>query len=145
MVKKVVKSIIPLEVVALQEGSYHVFLKMKVNKKSIRVLLDTGASKTVLDKTFVEEKCKSQTTETIGQSTSSLHTTVSEINITYIKEIQLDQVKLKNYLVAVIDLTHVNQTYEGVGKKPIFGIVGSDILMERKAIIDYSKKILIIK
>jgi len=145
MVKKVVKSIIPLEVVAIQEGSYHVFLKMKVNKKSIRVLLDTGASKTVLDKTFVEEKCKSQTTETIGQSTSSLHTTVSESNITYIKEIQLDQVKLKNYLVAVIDLTHVNQTYEGVGKKPIFGIVGSDILMERKAIIDYSKKILILK
>ena len=145
MVQKVVKSIIPLEVVALQEGSYHVFLKMKVNKKSIRVLLDTGASKTVLDKTFVEEKCKSQKTETIGQSTSSLHSTVSESNITYIKEIQLDQVKLKNYLVAVIDLTHVNQTYEGVGKKPIFGIVGSDILMERKAIIDYSKKILIIK
>ena len=145
MVKKVVKSIIPLEVVAIQEGSYHVFLKMKVNKKSIRVLLDTGASKTVLDKTFVEEKCKSQKTETIGQSTSSLHSTVSESNITYIKEIQLDQVKLKNYLVAVIDLTHVNQTYEGVGKKPIFGIVGSDILMERKAIIDYSKKILIIK
>ena len=145
MVKKVVKSIIPLEVVALQEGSYHVFLKMKVNKKSIRVLLDTGASKTVLDKTFVEEKCKSQKTETIGQSTSSLHSTVSESNITYIKEIQLDQVKLKNYLVAVIDLTHVNQTYEGVGKKPIFGIIGSDILMERKAIIDYSKKILILK
>jgi|688.fasta_scaffold452588_2 hypothetical protein len=145
MVKKVVKSIIPLEVVALQEGSYHVFLKMKVNKKSIRVLLDTGASKTVLDKTFVEEKCKSQKTETIGQSTSSLHSTVSESNITYIKEIQLDQVKLKNYLVAVIDLTHVNQTYEGVGKKPIFGIVGSDILMDRKAIIDYSKKILILK
>jgi hypothetical protein len=54
-------------------------------------------------------------------------------------------VKLKNYLVAVIDLTHVNQTYEGVGKKPIFGIVGSDILMDRKAIIDYSKKILILK
>lgn len=145
MVKKVVKSIIPLEVVALQEGSYHVFLKMKVNKKSIRVLLDTGASKTVLDKTFVEEKCKSQKTETIGQSTSSLHSTVSESNITYIKEIQLDQVKLKNFLVAVIDLTHVNQTYEGVGKKPIFGIIGSDILMERKAIIDYSKKILILK
>lgn len=145
MVKKVVKSIIPLEVVALQEGSYHVFLKMKVNKKSIRVLLDTGASKTVLVKTFVEEKCKSQKTETIGQSTSSLHSTVSESNITYIKEIQLDQVKLKNYLVAVIDLTHVNQTYEGVGKKPIFGIVGSDILMDRKAIIDYSKKILILK
>jgi hypothetical protein len=145
MVKKVVKSIIPLEVVALQEGSYHVFLKMRVNKKSIRVLLDTGASKTVLDKTFVEEKCKSQKTETIGQSTSSLHSTVSESNITYIKEIQLDQVKLKNYLVAVIDLTHVNQTYEGVGKKPIFGIVGSDILMDRKAIIDYSKKILILK
>jgi predicted aspartyl protease len=145
MVKKVVKSMIPLEVVALQEGSYHVFLKMKVNKKSIRVLLDTGASKTVLDKTFVEEKCKSQKTETIGQSTSSLHSTVSESNITYIKEIQLDQVKLKNYLVAVIDLTHVNQTYEGVGKKPIFGIVGSDILMDRKAIIDYSKKILILK
>jgi hypothetical protein len=109
------------------------------------VLLDTGASKTVLDKTFVEEKCKSQKTETIGQSTSSLHSTVSESNITYIKEIQLDQVKLKNYLVAVIDLTHVNQTYEGVGKKPIFGIVGSDILMDRKAIIDYSKKILILK
>jgi predicted aspartyl protease len=145
MIKKSIKSTIPLEMVELQEGSYHVFLKAKVNKKVIRFLLDTGASKTVLDKTFVEEKCVAQQMETIGQSTSSLHATVDESNITYIKEIQLGEIKLKNYLVAVIDLAHVNKTYAGVGKKPIYGILGSDILIEKKAIIDYAKKQMTLK
>jgi len=145
MIKKAVKSIIPLEIVTLQEGSYHVFLKVKVNKRMIRVLLDTGASKTVLDQNFVKEKCSAQKMETIDQSTSSLHSTVSESSITFINEIQIGTSKLKHYLVAVIDLSHVNQTYEGVGQKPIYGIIGSDILMERKAIIDYHKKQLIIK
>ena len=138
--KKTTKVTLPLDMVELQTGSYHVFLFAKVNGRKVRLLLDTGASKTVLDQTFVQEKCKTQALETIEQATSSLHATVSESNITFIKEIAFDTLKIKKYLVAVIDLTHVNETYSQVGKKPIHGILGSDILLENKAIIDYHKK-----
>ena len=92
-----------------------------------------------------EEKCGTQKMETIGQSTSSLHATVDESSITYIKEILLGEVKLTNYLVAVIDLAHVNKTYAAIGKKPIYGILGSDILLDKKAVINYAKKQLTLK
>jgi predicted aspartyl protease len=41
--------------VALDEKSYHVFLTFYVDGVKCRFLLDTGASKTVIDKAFAEK------------------------------------------------------------------------------------------
>jgi hypothetical protein len=42
-------------------------------------------------------------------------------------------------MVAVIDLAHVNNTYAQLKRKPIQGILGSDILRDMKCVIDYGK------
>jgi predicted aspartyl protease len=149
MIKKVKKILtkkeIPLEIRELQEDSYHVFLKAKINGKVMRMLLDTGASKTVVDKTFVETKLKTSKVKDSNNPTSSLHATVSTSSIMTAKSIEIGTVKIENYVVAVLDLTHVNQTYDSVKCKPIQGILGSDILVDKNAVIDYSKKTMKLK
>ena len=130
---------LPLFIEELQGESYHVFLKVRVNNKVCRFLLDTGASKTVLDETFVKEKIKNQHVDTLEQNTSSLHISVNESQITQIKSLELGACKVSNYMVAVIDLTHVNNTYAQLKRKPIQGILGSDILRDMKCVIDYGK------
>jgi hypothetical protein len=42
----------------------------------------------------------------------------------------------------VLDLSHVNKSYEMIGLKPIDGVIGSDLLMKLKARIDFLAKTL---
>lgn len=130
---------IAIKIEELQDESYHVFVKVKVNKRVCRFLLDTGASKTVIDESFLHEKLKNQHVNKLDSSTSSLHDTVHESQVTRLKEISLESITLKDYLVAVIDLSHVNVTYSQVKRKSIQGILGSDILFDLRAVIDYGK------
>lgn len=134
------KNEIAIEVVELQPTSYHLFVKVKVNNKVARMLVDTGASKTVLDKNFVVEKFKNSAISSSDNPTSSLHATVQNSESLVVKKMQLGDTILQNYFTTILDLTHVNQTYKSVHCKPIQGILGSDILLEKKAVIDYGKK-----
>lgn len=143
--KLIHKKEVKLEIVELQTESFHVFLHVLVNHKKVRMLLDTGASKTVLDKEFVESKLKSSKLESSNNPTSSLHATVQSSDIMTAKSITIGSSKLKDYMITVLDLTHVNKTYKMVKCKPIQGILGSDILVEKQAIIDYGKKQLKLK
>ena len=40
----------------------------------------------------------------------------------------------------LLDLTHVNVSYEKLDLPAIDGVLGSDLMMEYKAVIDYQKK-----
>lgn len=140
--KVLAKNELKLEIVELQTESYHVFVHILVNNKKLRMLLDTGASKTVIDKTTVDTKFKSTKVESSANPTSSLHATVHTSDVMTVKTIQLANAKLSNYMITVIDLTHVNQTYASVKCKPIQGILGSDILVDKHALIDYGKKLI---
>ncbi|MEO6168266.1 MAG: hypothetical protein ABIO98_12170, partial [Chitinophagales bacterium] len=46
---------IPIKAISLQEDGFHLFVKGKLGKHTVRLLIDTGASKTVLDKKFISE------------------------------------------------------------------------------------------
>jgi predicted aspartyl protease len=143
--KVITKKEVKLEIVELQTDSYHVFLHVLVNNKKLRMLLDTGASKTVLDKAFVDTKLKSIKLESSNNPTSSLHATVQTSDVMTAKSITIGPSKLQNYMITVLDLAHVNKTYKMVKCKPIQGILGSDILVEKQAVIDYGKKQLKLK
>jgi len=45
-----------------------------------------------------------------------------------------------DYEAVLLDLSHVNKSYEQIGLKQIEGVLGSDILLKYNAIIDYPKK-----
>lgn len=144
-IKVLSKNEIKLEVKELQTDSFHVFLYVVINNKRLRMLLDTGASKTVLDKNFVESKLKNSKVETSNNPTSSLHATVQKSDIMTAKTIKIGNSSIENYMITVLDLTHVNKTYEAVKCKPIQGILGSDILVEKQAVINYGKKTIKLK
>ncbi|HVA98908.1 MAG TPA: clan AA aspartic protease, partial [Bacteroidia bacterium] len=47
--------------------------------------------------------------------------------------------EIKKQPVLLLDLSHVNTSYESIGLKPIDGVLGSDLLLKYDAIIDYKK------
>jgi predicted aspartyl protease len=129
---------------ALDQTGYHLFINVKVNGKKCRFLIDTGASHSVIDKNYFEKKHGSKKLKTVKQSTTGLHSSTSESHFGKIKDIFIGPLKITNYQVAAIDLGHVNLTYSSIKKPRIHGILGSDILLKYRMVIDYGKAKLLI-
>jgi predicted aspartyl protease len=132
---------IKLEIISIQDEGFHIFFNAKVNNRDARFLIDTGASRSVLDKAFVN------TLEAIDIKTSEILSTgigsnTLESEFTHIQNIVIDDFELNDVEMAVIDLSHVNQTYKLIGMPDLNGVIGGDILMEHEAIINYKKALL---
>lgn len=136
---------IPLEIISLQEDGFHLFVKGKSGKHSIRLLIDTGASKTVLDKKFVTERFPELKLEVNEQLTTGVGTNTIQSEFTDLDNLSVGKLKLKNYKVAVLDLQHVNETYSMIQLPPIDGVLGCDVLVEYGAVIHLKNKELRIK
>ena len=130
-----------ITITTLQENSFHVFITVKINDVKCRLLVDTGASVSVIDKSFFEKKFNKKT-KVIEVETSSLHNTQMQSHLAKIKTMTLAGATLKNLEFAALDLSHVNDNYKKINVKKIQGILGSDILYKQKMIIDYAKAIL---
>lgn len=130
---------VKLQVTQLEQGGYHVFVSVKVNDKRCRFLLDTGASKTVVDHGFFEKHFGKRNLKVLEQETTGLHSTQSKTSVGKIKVLSIGQLQIKNMLTAAVDLGHVNATYRKIKVKPIHGILGSDVLLHFKAVIDYGQ------
>ena len=52
-------------------------------------------------------------------------------------QLQLGSWKDSNFEIVIFDLSHVNEALTQHKAKPVHGIIGADILMKGKAIVDY--------
>ncbi|MCZ4244534.1 retropepsin-like aspartic protease [Pedobacter punctiformis] len=128
---------IPLKLINLQDDGFHLLMEVVVFKQKHFAVLDTGASRSVFDKTLIEQHLAEtlQVSEDINAAT--LFTTTSTIQAS-IPELKIGKLKIKDYHTVAFDLQSVNETYQQFGHPPIASIIGGDILMEYRAIINYS-------
>jgi gag-polyprotein putative aspartyl protease len=136
------KNKIPIRILKIEANGLHLAIHIHINGKSANMILDTGASKTVFDQEQIlhfltVEKLNENETLSTGLGTNSMQS--QEV---IIRKIVLGKIVLENYQGFVLDLSHVNQAYEKIGLKPIVGVLGSDILYDYKALIDYSARTL---
>ena len=57
----------------------------------------------------------------------------------------LGKLEIADYYATILDLMHVNQSYEKLDLAPIDGVIGGDILTDYNAVIDYKKMELILE
>ena len=111
-----------------------------VNGTAVRLMVDTGASHTLLDTT---------TTERLGlivgeggSTTTGVGGTGMTYAQTYVNDLRFGTLEFGEALLLVVDLGHVNTSLEkGMGGR-IDGILGIDVLRQRHAIIDCGKSML---
>ena len=127
----------------LQGGGIHPFITVTIEGQKCRFLIDTGASKSVIDKAFYETKLLRKL-KVIKQETTGLHSTVMESYTGKLKKLSIGKRDILNYPIAAVDLMHVNMTYKKMKVKKIDGILGSDLLQKHGAIIDYAQSKLFI-
>lgn len=134
---------IPIEFLELDQDSNHLVVLGSVNGHECRMILDTGASRTVADLAFVNEVFPGMEMEVNDQPSAGLGTNTMESHFFMAEEIRVGNKVLQGQLLAALDLSHVNDTYQMLGLPRIHLVLGSDILRAQKAIIDYGSKQLI--
>ena len=138
-------SVIPFKILNIDNEGFHLLMKLKINGKVANVIVDTGASKTVFDKTRIEKFVKERHFDVHEKMSSSLGTNTMQSQIAFLKKIKIGEVVIENYKAVLLDLSHVNQSYEQIKLAAIDGVLGSDILLKYKAVIDYEKKVVRLK
>lgn len=129
---------IPLEKLKLQEQGVHLLVNIQVFDRNFKMVLDTGASKTVFDKQTMEAIPEvSDLLESSSTLSSGLGTNSMESFMLKVPQLHMEAWSCKNMQFAVLDLNSINYAYEQMGLAPVVGVLGGDILDIYAAKIDY--------
>ena len=121
----------------------HLLIKGKINGIKGDFILDTGASNSCIGfegVTHFQVEAKESKTKASGAGATGMITQTATNN-----KLQLGRWKNSKFELVIFDLSHVNEALTSFKAKPVDGIIGADVLLEGKAIIDYYNHCLYLK
>lgn len=121
----------------------HLLITAKINNIKGTFILDTGASNSCVGFDEIEKFelfAENSETKAAGAGATGMLTQLSKKN-----KLQMGRWKSETMNLVVFDMSHVNEALMSYKTKPVNGIIGADILLEGKAIIDYANFCLYLK
>jgi hypothetical protein len=121
----------------------HLLVKASINGVKGNFILDTGASNSCVGFESIELfqlTAGSSTTKAAGAGATGMFTQIAKDNI-----LQLGRWKDTEFHLVIFDMSHVNEALRQYKAKPVQGIIGADVLLQGKAIIDYYNHCLYLK
>ncbi len=121
----------------------HLLIKGTINGVKGNFILDTGASNSCVGFESIELfqlKASKSKTKAAGAGATGMFTQLAKNNT-----LQLGRWKSTAFHLVIFDLSHVNEALTQHKAKPVQGIIGADVLLEGKAIIDYYNHCLYLK
>ena len=121
----------------------HLLVTAKINGIKGTFILDTGASNSCVGFDEIikfDLLAENSETKAAGAGATGMLTQLSKKN-----KLQMGRWKSETLNLVVFDMSHVNEALMSYKTKPVNGIIGADILLEGKAIIDYANFCLYLK
>ncbi|WP_442786877.1 retropepsin-like aspartic protease [Flavobacterium suncheonense] len=121
----------------------HLLIKAKINGVTGNFILDTGASNSCIgfeSVAFFNLTAQDSPTKAAGAGATGMYTQMATDNT-----LQLSRWKSEQFQVIIFDMSHVNLALKQYKAKPVHGIIGADILLKGKAVIDYYHHYLYLK
>jgi hypothetical protein len=131
---------IPLTIHEIESEGYHPHVEIKINGQAVNMLLDTGASKTVFDSNTVKTMIDSVEISLHDKLTTGLGTNSMESHLAEIGKLEIGKFCMENYVAVLLDLSHVNESYQHLEIPPIAGVLGCDFLIFLNAVVDFKEK-----
>lgn len=138
------KTVLPIEIFPIEDDGYHLKTTLVVNDKKANVIIDTGASRSVFDENRIVDFLGHNDLEEHDRLSSGLGTNTMTSKKVKINKLEIGEILILSYDATILDLSHVNASYEKLKLELIDGILGGDILHDYKAVIDYKRRELIL-
>ncbi len=135
---------IPLKITNLEQDGFHPLVKCKINKKTIWLVVDTGASRTVLDLDCLKDisPIENDHIEPFAAGISAQQFSVKRFVLPCIT---FSGTKFKNMEVFGSNLSELSKLYEQLAGIPIHGLLGCDFLIKYQAVLNFKSKELVVK
>jgi predicted aspartyl protease len=121
----------------------HLLIKAKINGVKGNFILDTGASNSCIGFESIEFFQLNANDSKIKASGAGATGMITQIAVG--NKLQLGNWKHKDFDLVIFDLSHVNEALISYKAKAVHGIIGADVLMKGKGIIDYFNHCLYLK
>ncbi|MDB4902502.1 MAG: hypothetical protein JWQ63_1783 [Mucilaginibacter sp.] len=136
---------IALQIIDLQQDGFHPLIDVSVFGKSFLLVLDTGASKTAFDRSMLLEAEKNAVITLSDRLSTGLGTNTMVSSTAIINNLYIGSLLITEFEVAVLDLSTINIAYKELGHPEVLGVLGGDVLMKYRAVIDYGERVLNLK
>lgn len=113
----------------------HLLIKARINGVIGNFILDTGASNSCVGFESVvlfQLQAEDSKTKASGAGATGMQTQTASNN-----ELQLGTWKNYDFDIVIFNLSHVNEALLQHKSKPVHGIIGADVLLKGRAIVDY--------
>lgn len=141
--KKILKKKNYVRVPLVLSATNHFEINAAINGVTGRFILDTGASNTCVgfDKLeFFNLTSKDSKIKAAGAGANDMETQISKKNVVTIGDWEKKKTK-----IVLFDLVHVNEALVAHKAFAVDGIIGADLLIQAKAVIDYNKSCVYLK
>jgi predicted aspartyl protease len=121
----------------------HLLVDGSVNGVKGKFILDTGASNSCVDFENVSHfklTTAASKTRAAGAGAIGMFTQIANDNV-----LKLGRWQYKGFHLVVFDMSHVNAALKEHKAGAVQGILGADVLLEGKAIVDYANNCLYLK
>jgi predicted aspartyl protease len=121
----------------------HLLVNASINGVKGKFILDTGASNSCVDFEDVAQfklTAAHSKTRAAGAGATGMFTQIAQDNV-----LKIGRWEYRGFNLIVFDMSHVNTALIEHKAKPVHGILGADVLLEGKAIVDYANRYLYLK
>ena len=131
---------IPFEIIELENNSFHILIKVEVNSIQGDMIVDTGASVSVVDEKIFPQNTENQTDRDTKIQANSISGEINHTRIVKVHSFKSGELDLKEVLFAAINLTYVNDIYSKYLNRQIIGLLGCDFCVRHRVFINYHTK-----
>src|SRR6266404_8637586 len=126
----------------IREKSHHITVAACLAGRSARFIIDTGAGGTILDSEAVSHyNLKLSSASRKGGGVGSV---AMRMNYVARHDLTLFGLDLSSTKLLTLDLFHDNAGLKKAKVEPVVGVIGADVLWQRRAVIDYGRGLMIL-
>ena len=126
----------------IREKSHHITVVASLAGRSARFIIDTGAGGTILDSEAVSHyQLKLSSASRKGGGVGAV---AMRMNYVATHDLSLFGLDLSNTKLLTLDLSHVNAGLKKAKVEPVVGVIGADVLWQRRAVIDYGRSLMLL-
>ncbi len=130
-------SYIKIKHLLLDEGGCHIMMQGSLNGRKVSFIVDTGSSRTVIDKETVEKYVmQPEISDPEGKAVTLSEKSI-EISTVVLEKLSFGKTVISDYKAVVMDLSGVRKAYASLKLPRIHGIIGGDLLRQCNAVINY--------
>ena len=118
--------------------SNHIQIECKINYVSGIFIVDTGASNSCIN--YLSSTKFNVEVKKSNETASSATTEISETYYSRNNKLKIADFQKNNFDLVLFDMTFINNSLNEKGVSKVDGIIGSDILNELNACVNYKKK-----